>query len=131
MGFGWEEVHKIAEEMEHLKTAKLFDRMDEILGFPTVDPHGSPIPNKLGKVDETQLVALSMLLPGTSSVLRAVGDSSVALLNLLNEKKICLGTAFQVHKVEEFDKSMTVSYGAESKVILSYEVCKRLLVDEG
>jgi len=50
MGFGWEEVHDMAEEMEHLKLEQFFDRMDELLGFPTVDPHGSPIPNKEGRI---------------------------------------------------------------------------------
>jgi DtxR family Mn-dependent transcriptional regulator len=64
MGFGWEEVHEIAEEMEHLPTESLFDRMDEILGFPTTDPHGSPIPNKDGVIAIKELINLSELKEG-------------------------------------------------------------------
>jgi len=130
MGFGWEEVHQIAEEMEHLKTEALFDRMDEILGFPTVDPHGSPIPDKQGEFDRKSYVAMSTILPGYKAALRAVGDSSVALLNMLNEKEISLATEFTIIKVEEFDKTMIVNYGIHRHVSLSHEVCKRLMVEE-
>jgi len=129
MGFGWEEVHQIAEEMEHLKTESLFDRMDEILGYPTADPHGSPIPNKDGLYDRKSYDVLSSVATNTEATLRAVGDSSVALLNMLNDKGITLGTVFKVIKVEEFDKTMVVDYDNHKGVSLSYEVCKRLLIE--
>jgi len=129
MGFGWEEVHQIAEEMEHLKTESLFDRMDEILGYPTADPHGSPIPNKDGLYDRKSYDVLSSVATNTEATLRAVGDSSVALLNMLNDKGITLGTVFKVIKVEEFDKTMVVDYEDYKGVSLSYEVCKRLLIE--
>ena len=130
MGFGWEQVHQIAEEMEHLKTEGLFDRMDELLGYPTVDPHGSPIPNKQGEFDRKSYVVMSSTPVGKKVALRAVGDSSVALLHMLNEKEIRLGTEFSIVKVEAFDKTMIVDYGKHKGVSLSYEVCKRLMVEE-
>ncbi|MFT4535936.1 MAG: DtxR family Mn-dependent transcriptional regulator [Saprospiraceae bacterium] len=130
MGFGWEEVHQIAEEMEHLKTEGLFDRMDEILGYPSVDPHGSPIPNKQGEFDRKSYVVLSSIPVGAKVSLRAVGDSSVALLHMLNEKEITLGTDFVIRKVEAFDKTMLVDYDGHKGVSLSYEVSKRLMVEE-
>ena len=129
MGFGWEEVHAIAEEMEHLKSESLFDRMDEILGYPTVDPHGSPIPNKQGEVHNSSYVVLANMAIGSVSTLKAVGDGSVALLHLLNEKKIVLGTQFTIQKVEAFDKTMIVNYGDQLNVSLSHEVCRRLMVE--
>ena len=128
MGFGWEEVHQIAEEMEHLKSEELFDRMDEMLGFPTVDPHGSPIPDKQGIFERKSFKALSSAVVGDTVVLRAIGDSSVALLEMLNEKEIRLGTEFIITKIEAFDKTMTVNYLGKKNVALSNEVCKRLLI---
>ena len=130
MGFGWEEVHNIAEEMEHLKTEGLFDRMDEILGYPTNDPHGSPIPDKNGEFKRKNYSIMSSIPTGREVTLCAVGDSSAALLTMLNEKKITLGTVFSITKVEAFDKTMIVSYGKRKEVSLSHEVCKRLLVEE-
>lgn len=130
MGFGWEEVHNIAEEMEHLKTEGLFDRMDEILGYPTSDPHGSPIPDKNGEYNRKSYCRMSSISVGKEIILRAVGDSSVALLNMLNEKEITLGTTFIISKIEDFDKTMIVSYSKHRDISLSNEVCKRLLVEE-
>lgn len=129
MGFGWEEVHQIAEEMEHLKAEVFFDRMDELLGYPTTDPHGSPIPDKDGTVHRKTYRRLSTLTTGNTAILRAVGDSSAALLTMLSERSITLGTAFTIRKIEAFDKTMTVDYGPHTHISLSYEVCKRLLVE--
>lgn len=129
MGFGWEEVHNIAEEMEHLKTEGLFDRMDEILGYPTTDPHGSPIPDKNGEFKRKPYHMLSTAIVGQKVTLRAVGDSSASLLIMLNEKNITLGTTFKITKIEDFDKTMIVSYGDRVDVSLSNEVCRRLLVE--
>ena len=130
MGFGWEEVHIIAEEMEHLKTEGLFDRMDEILGYPTTDPHGSPIPDKNGEFNRKSYNTLSSISSGKVVTLRAVGDSSASLLTMLNDKEITLGTDFTISKIEEFDRTMIVSYGTRKDISLSNEVCKRLLVEE-
>lgn len=129
MGFGWEEVHHIAEEMEHLKVEALFDRMDELLGYPTTDPHGSPIPDKVGKVHRNSYQRLSTLPAGSTCTLRAVGDSSVALLTMLSERSITLGTTFTIQKIEAFDKTVTVDYADQRNIALSHEVCKRLLVE--
>lgn len=129
MGFGWEEVHHIAEEMEHLKTESLFDRMDEILGYPTTDPHGSPIPDKDGTFQRKSYQRLSSITVGQQATLRAVGDSSATLLTMLNTKDIKLGTTFTIRHIEAFDKSMVVDYGEHRQVTLSHEVCKRLMVE--
>ena len=115
--------------MEHLKTDGLFDRIDEILGYPSTDPHGSPIPDKNGEFKRKSYNTLSSFSTGSEIILRAVGDSSASLLTMLNEKNITLGTTFNISKVEDFDKTMIVSYGKERNISLSHEVCKRLLVE--
>ena len=128
MGFGWEEVHDIAEEVEHLRSQKLFDRMDEILGFPTVDPHGSPIPNKNGDLVKHNYKTLADQVANTKVVLKALRDSSNQFLTFLNKKELLLGTEIFVHHLEPFDQSMTISYGNYSKQNISNSVSMRLLV---
>ncbi|MEM1322969.1 MAG: metal-dependent transcriptional regulator [Bacteroidota bacterium] len=129
MGFGWEEVHDIAEDMEHIASEKLFDRMDELLGYPTIDPHGSPIPDKEGKVASRSYLKLSDTKEGQRVRLCALADSSTELLLFLNNKQIKLGTEIDVLKVEPFDKSLLVNYEQHPSVMLSHEVCRRLLVE--
>lgn len=130
MGFGWEEVHDIAEEMEHLKSGILFDRMDELLGFPTVDPHGSPIPDKSGKSTHRNYLNLSDVEEGKAVRLCALTNSTKELLLFLNKKKIRLGTEMAIQQVEAFDKSIVIDYDHFTSIGLSYEVCKCLLVEE-
>lgn len=131
MGFGWEEVHEIAEEMEHLKSELFFDRMDVILGFPTKDPHGSPIPDKSGKLQKPDYKILSQLETTNVKVtLRALHDSSTDFIHFLNKKNIKLNTELIIHGIEPFDKSFTVSYGKHKNVVLSKAVCNHLLVEQ-
>jgi DtxR family Mn-dependent transcriptional regulator len=129
MGFGWEEVHDIAEEMEHLNSEKLFDRMDEILGFPTVDPHGSPIPDKKGKVSKPSYTNLTAVKVGDFVKVCALAKSSKELLLLLNKKNIKLGTQLTILNVEKFDNSYEIALKDKSKLTLSFDVCQCLLVE--
>lgn len=129
MGFGWEEVHDIAEEMEHLESPVFFERMDLILGNPTIDPHGSPIPDKDGILNRKVYPKLSELRKGETAILRAVNDSSAELLLHLNNKGIKLGTQFEIQKLEAYDKSMLLDCDQLTNITLSYEVCRRLLVE--
>ncbi len=130
MGFGWEEVHEMAEELEHLKTEKLFDRMDELLGFPTNDPHGSPIPDKEGNFSKFDYKTLSQAKVGDKLILKALRNSASDFLVYLNKKEISLGLEISVDQIEVFDKSITVSYAAHKNVVLSQAVASSLLVDE-
>ncbi len=129
MGFGWEEVHEIAEQIEHLKSQKFFDRMDELLGFPALDPHGSPIPDKEGNMVLPEYSKLSNIEQGVSVRLCALNNSSNNFLNYLNSKKIELGTIISVINIEPFDSSMTVKLNNKTETMLSHEVCERLLVE--
>lgn len=130
MGFGWEEVHDIAEEIEHVRIEKFFDRMDELLGFPAMDPHGSPIPDKDGTIKPRNFSVLSEI--GTGKVVRicALKESSQEFLHYLNRQQIKLGTVMEVMRVEEFDKSVQVQLKEQSNpLVLSLDVSSRLLVD--
>ncbi|MDA9773697.1 metal-dependent transcriptional regulator [Saprospiraceae bacterium] len=130
MEFGWEEVHEIAEDLEHLKTEKFFDRMDEILGFPTTDPHGSPIPDKNGNFHKPNYKRLSQIPSGSTVIVRALRDSSTDFLLFLNKKSIQLQTKIKVDQVEKFDESYSVSYAEYTDVVLGKLICDRLLVEE-
>lgn len=130
MGVGWEEVHDIAEEMEHLKSELFFDRMDEILGFPTKDPHGSPIPDKNGKLIKLDYKVMAQMDVGKKVVLRALRESSSEFLKFLNKKNITLNTEIKILQKESFDKSMVVSYGELNEVLLSQTVCNQMLEEE-
>lgn len=132
MGFGWEEVHDIAEELEHIKSDHFFDRMDELMGFPTQDPHGSPIPDKEGILRRPAYKALALLKEGQSGELKALKDSSKDFLVFLNKKDIRLGSIMKVVQVESFDGSMTILVEGqkEGTITLSESVTQRLLVIE-
>ena len=129
MEFGWDEVHAIAEELEHIKSESFFDRMDEILGFPASDPHGSPIPDKNGNFNNPTYKKLTEIPINSSVVVKALQDSSIDFLLFLNKKFIKLNTKISVIHIESFDGSYTISYDGYSDVVLSKSICNRLLVE--
>ena len=128
MGFGWDEAHEIAEQVEHIESPAFFDRMDELMSHPAVDPHGSPIPDKMGNIATQSNKLLNECIPGSTYVLRALGESSKEFLEFLDSRKLTLGTHITVLSISAFDNSMLVSYDAQ-KESLSYKVSERLLVD--
>ena len=130
MGFGWEEVHDIAEEIEHISSTLFFDRMDEILGFPTLDPHGSPIPDKKGKVVAVNYLNLAHIKEGQKVKLCGLENSSKDLLLYLNKKKIKLGSVLSVLHIEKFDNSFEVMLENNATILLTFDVCMSLLVEE-
>ncbi len=129
MGFGWEEVHEIAEQIEHIKSPAFFDRMDDLLGNPTTDPHGSPIPDKHGYMAERDYKKLSECQEGDRVTLIALAFSSSEFLQYLNEKELQLGLPLEILHKEEFDGSTTVRYLDHPSVTLSKMVSEILLVE--
>ncbi len=128
MNFGWEEVHQIAEQIEHIQAPKFFERMDEMMGNPTQDPHGSPIPDKQGRIQEVNFKSLSAISPGQVAVLAALSDSSTEFLEFLNSRQLKLGTELKILSKEAFDSSIVVSYPGREFETLSEKVCEKLLV---
>ena len=130
MGFGWDEVHEIAEQMEHLDSETFFSRMDEMLNYPVIDPHGSPIPDKDGNIAKHHWVPLAHLGEGKKCKVTAIANSATELLQYLNQCSIELGTVIEVIKIEPFDGSCHVSCDGRPPILISPKVAENLLVDE-
>jgi DtxR family Mn-dependent transcriptional regulator len=107
-----------------------FDRMDEILGFPTFDPHGSPIPDKNGKVLKVNYLNLANIKAGQKVKLCGLENSSKDLLLFLNKKNIKLGSVLSILHVEKFDNSFEILLENSSTILLTFDVCLSLLVEE-
>jgi len=129
MGFGWEEVHDIAEEIEHVQIDAFFDRMDELLGFPSTDPHGSPIPDKEGVIKPRNFILLADIEQGASVRICALKDSSQEFLHYLNRHAIKLGTVVEILRIEAFDNSVKVAIKDGVTLTLTEAVSQRLLVE--
>lgn len=129
MGFGWEEVHEVAEQIEHIHSPKFFAKMDEMLGYPTVDPHGSPIPDSNGNIHQKTYQSLANFNKGDKVKFVAVTNSSDDFLKYLNSKEINLGLTLNILDKEEFDQSMTI-YFNEKTIVLSQKVTQKILVEK-
>ncbi len=130
MGFGWEQVHQIAEQLEHIQSPELFIKIDELLGFPKFDPHGSPIPDKNGQMICKENKKLSDCSVGEEVKFSAVMNTSVEFLKLLNTKELRLGDKLKIVSIEPFDQSMVVSYNQRNAETFSLKVCDRLLIEK-
>ena len=128
MNFGWEDVHDIAEQIEHIQSPVFFEKMDELLGYPKIDPHGSPIPDRDGKIVLKSYDKLSDCKVGETVRLLAVINTSSEFLKFLNSREMRLGLKIKIKSIEAFDKSMIVSYSKRPNEVLSHIVCERLLV---
>ncbi len=127
LNFSWDEVHDIAEQLEHIKSEKLVDNLDAFLEFPTVDPHGDPIPDKDGNITKRKKVQLSSLKENEQSILLTIGDSSDDFLRYLDKKQIAIGNMIKVISIEPFDKSMQIQIG-KRELMITEEVADNLLV---
>ena len=106
LAFTWDEVHDIAEQLEHIKSEKLINKLDDFLGNPTEDPHGDPIPDAQGKITKTEKLLLSELVESETAICVGVKDSSADFLQYLNKQKIALGAVIKVLGRENFDASL-------------------------
>lgn len=127
MNFGWENVHEIAEQLEHVHSAVFFDKMDEILDHPKFDPHGEPIPDKDGNIIAQNLQKLSNCNVGETVVFASVTLSDDAFLNYLTERNLLLNKKINILKIESFDRSFTVEVDGKQEV-LSRKATDKILV---
>lgn len=127
MNFGWENVHEIAEQLEHIHSETFFDKLDEILNFPKYDPHGEPIPDKDGNIIAQDLKKLSECEKHQKVIFTSVTISDDDFLTYLNIKNLELGKEIEVLDIEIFDKSMTVKID-KTPTVLSKIVCDKILV---
>jgi DtxR family transcriptional regulator, Mn-dependent transcriptional regulator len=129
LGFGWDEVHELAEQMEHVANDKLIDKLDAYLGHPLFDPHGDPIPDKQGKLRARKTRRLDTCGPGESVRIAAVSETTDGLLRLLDAKGLRIGTQLSVQEVHAFDGSMDVKPKSGSAFSLSKDVSHHLQVE--
>jgi len=129
LGFGWDEVHEVAEQMEHVANDKLIDKLDEYLGHPHFDPHGDPIPDKHGKLRTRKTRRLSTCAPGDKVRIAAVSGTTDGLLRLLDSKSLRIGTTLTVREVHAFDGSMDVEPTNGASFSLSKDVSHHLQVE--
>lgn len=113
LDFAWDEVHEIAEQLEHIQSEKLIEKLDGFLGHPQIDPHGDPIPDAQGNIVRTAKMLLSELPPAVDAVCVGVRDSSSAFLQYLDSRRIALGTSIMVETREHFDGSLVIVAGGK------------------
>lgn len=129
LNFNWDEVHDIAEQLEHIQSEKLTDELDRFLDYPNRDPHGDPIPNKQGQFKVSNKTMLSELKVNESGVCVGVKDSSIPFLNYLDKQGIALGKTIEVKDKESFDQSMLISF--EDKVMrISEQIAENLYIKQ-
>ncbi len=129
--FSWDEVHEVAEDLEHVSNKKLVDKLDEYLGFPRVDPHGDPIPDANGKIETTKKICLTDLPVNTPATVSSVSDQSSEILELLEHKKISIGTKLEIRKKFEFDHSMEIKIRQQAAFNISGQLAKNIFVKYG
>jgi DtxR family Mn-dependent transcriptional regulator len=129
LGFTWDEVHEVAEQLEHINSTRLIEKLDEFLGYPKVDPHGDPIPDSKGKIKSQPHITLDQLKSGYHGKIAAVKDSDSNLLKYLDKIGAKPGTKIKILGKEEYDESMEVLIN-DHRVFISKEVSQNILVSE-
>lgn len=127
LDFSWDEVHDVAEQLEHIKSEKLTNKLEEFLGFPTEDPHGDPIPDRNGKIAQMDKKLLSEINEGKKVICVGVKDSSPPFLQYLDKQQISLGSAIEVVAKEDFDLSLTLLVNGK-QVSVSNKIAANLFV---
>jgi DtxR family transcriptional regulator, Mn-dependent transcriptional regulator len=125
--FSWDEVHDIAEQLEHIKSEKLIDELNAFLEFPTHDPHGDPIPDKEGNIQKYQKIFLSQVNQGVNCSCVGLKDSSDNFLKYLDKNNIAIGTEIQIINKEPFDESIIIKIN-DSDLTISKNVANNIYV---
>ena len=129
LNFNWDEVHDIAEQLEHIQSNLLIERLDNFLGNPAYDPHGDPIPNVDGKIKLKKMVLLSDVKEGFVGEVACLKETSSAFLKYLDKIGIKIGTNIKVNHIVEFDASMDVTINkSKTGINISNEVSKNIFV---
>jgi DtxR family Mn-dependent transcriptional regulator len=130
LNFNWDEVHDVAEQLEHIHSPLLIEKLDEFLGYPTSDPHGHPIPDKHGKVHSVRQVPLSEAVLNKKTIVRSVTDGSPAYLQYLSKIGVYIGATILILEKVEFDGSLEILIDNKKKVFISRDAAQNLLITE-
>lgn len=126
--FSWDEVHEVAEQLEHIKSEKLIDKLDALLQYPKYDPHGDPIPDKDGKFERREKKLLSEMNVGESGICVGVKDSSATFLKFLDRHQIALGNNIKIMEREEYDGSLTLLIEGR-EISISHQIASNLYLN--
>jgi len=126
--FKWDEVHDVAEQLEHIHSDKLIEELDKFLDYPKVDPHGDPIPDAKGKIKAQQSKTLSNYTKNDTCIMTGVVDHSAAFLQYLDKAGFMLGKEIKIKDATDFDKSMQVLINKKQTLFISNDVAKNILV---
>ena len=127
LDFSWDEVHEIAEQLEHIKSEKLINKLDNFLGNPTEDPHGDPIPNAKGQVLKIEKQLLSELAESQKGICVGVKDTSSEFLKYLDKQEIALGSEIEIIEKESFDSSFRIRIGIK-EITVSNKIASNLYI---
>ncbi|MGQ0829049.1 MAG: metal-dependent transcriptional regulator [Bacteroidota bacterium] len=127
LDFKWDEVHDIAEQLEHINSDKLVERIDKFLNYPKVDPHGDPIPDMNGKLQIQKSYPLSKYKKNDVCTVTGVVDHSPAFLQYLDRSGITLGNEIKIKDIVEFDRSLQITINKQT-LFISNDVAKNILV---
>ena len=130
LNFNWDEVHEVAEQLEHIQSALLISRLDEYLGYPTVDPHGDPIPQQDGTIQKISRIQLVELPTGKKARLVSVGDSSKEFLQYLDKTGISIGADIEVIDRVAYDNSLERRVNDSAPLFISNIVGENLWVQQ-
>jgi DtxR family Mn-dependent transcriptional regulator len=130
LNFSWDKVHDIAEQMEHVQSEELVERLDAFLGRPRFDPHGDPIPDANGKIEQRNQFLLSSFEVGEQGVLVGVLESTASFLQFLDKLRLSLGTKLRVLERFDYDGSLKVAPNGEAPITLSHKVCENLFLQK-
>lgn len=126
--FSWNEVHEVAEQLEHVKSEELINRLDLFLGQPKFDPHGDPIPTKSGTIENSKATPLQESKIGEKLIIAGVLEHSANFLAYLNEVNLTLGQKVVIKKIIDFDQSMQLIINKKDALFISHQVAKNILV---
>ena len=129
--FNWDEVHEVAEQLEHVSSKKLIDKLDEFLSYPKFDPHGDPIPDTNGKMEANKQVSLEELPINKPAKVSSIADQSESLLEHLEERKIKLGAMVVVKKRFSYDDSMEIRLDNKAVLTITGQLAKNIFVKHG
>lgn len=128
LDFSWDEVHEVAEQLEHIQSAKLVDKLEEFLGFPEFDPHGDPIPKANGDLPILEKILLSEVKEGEICQVVAVKDTSTVFLQYLEKLQITIGTPIKILERIDFDGSMSIQISDQEARNVSMKFAESLFI---
>jgi DtxR family Mn-dependent transcriptional regulator len=128
LAFGWDEVHELAEQLEHIQSSKLINRLDEFLGFPVYDPHGDPIPDQNGMIKSCEMKSVAACNAGEAGTISGVKEHSPLFLQYLEKMNLKIGKKINIHEILPFDETVIIIIENGQKINISKEAAKNILI---